>query len=162
MYLRRFHLADYLKPTESAATYPEMGNAIKVCCVCENDDPNAFAEVLGTVESMSKEEKAGFRRGMATVLKLAAKGTLPSEHFDTGSCHNAHTFTHKTKTHKIKGVRNADLRILYFETNDRILLVTDAFPKHKKKLTNGQKQLSEDIVKAFLDADKHVIVNPNQ
>lgn len=111
---------------------------------------------------MGAVDKAGFQRGMATILKLANKGTLPSEHFDDKKCHNGHVFDYRGQTHKIKRVRNNDLRILYYDATNRILLVTDAFPKHKDKLTKAQKQLSEDVVTAYINAKEHIIVNPTQ
>ena len=159
MYLRRLHLQDFINPKESISSYPEMPTALLVCCACESDDPKAIAPLLNVVRSMSKIDKAGFSRGMTTILKLANKGMLPSEHFSVEACHNDHTFTFNGETRKIKGVRTSDIRVLYFDANDRILLVTSAFPKHKKKITNAQKQEAEDVVKAYLGATQRIIVN---
>lgn len=160
MFLRRLYLDDFLNPKESAATYPEMPNSIKVCCICDNKEPTSGAEVLRSVKDMDKEDRTGFRCGMATILKLANSGTQLHTHFDEKSCHPTHDFVFEKKNRKIGRLRNSDIRILYFDANERILLITDVFPKHKDKLTITQKQASEAVVKRYLKATEHTVVNP--
>lgn len=153
MYLRRLQIQDFLKPREDAATYPEMPNAYKVCCISTTEDP-CDAAIVAWVKALTKQDRKVFRNGMGTILKVANSGRPLETHYDEKQCHDAHCFWHKGNQHTIWRIRQGDLRILFFYGTDHIILLIDAFPKHTDKLTKAQKLNAETITKSYLDAKK--------
>lgn len=153
MYLRRLFLRNFIKPTECADAYPEMPGAFKVYCVSATEDP-ADAELVELLSSLEANERNAFRNGMSTLLKVANSGRKLETHFGSKECHEAHRFNHAKQEHVVWRIRRGDLRILFYYGANRILLITDSFPKHRGKLTNAQKLKSERTIKAFIEAKK--------
>lgn len=151
MYLRRLQIQDFLQSGEGAATYPEMPNARKVCCISTTEDPRDAA-IVAWVKALTSQDRKVFRNGMGTILKVANSGRQLETHFDEKQCHQAHCFSHKGNQHTIWRIRRGDLRILFIYGTDHIILLVDAFPKHTDKLTAAQKLNAETIAKSYLDA----------
>lgn len=157
MFLRRFRLDEFIKPTENAATYPESSSANKVCGICATDDEDT-AELLQRIKALGKTEGTCFRNGMRKLLKIANSGEPLTVHYDEKQCHKTHSFTYNGLTHDIWRIRNNDLRILFFYGNDRVILLLDTFPKHADRLTKAQKLNAEDAVKRYLDGKPITII----
>lgn len=163
MYLRRLLLREFLRPPDMEQSYPELPNAFKVCCVSATDKPRD-AEIVTWAQSLASKERGSFRSGMGVLLKLANAGRRLESHYDEKQCHPAHRFTYKRREHVVWRIRSGDLRILFCYCDDRILLITDTFPKRKDKLTVAQKLKSERTIKAFIDTPEVLFTgdNPNE
>jgi hypothetical protein len=157
MFLRRFRLDEFIKPTESAAVYPESTGAFKVCGVCTTKD-KASAELLSQIAALGKTEGSCFRNGMRKLLKIANSGEPLSVHYDEKQCHTTHSFNNNGTSYDIWRIRNSDLRILFFYGTDRVILLLDVFPKRANKLTKAQKSKAEDAVKRYLDGKPITII----
>ncbi|HRQ59174.1 MAG TPA: hypothetical protein PLN31_17300 [Azoarcus taiwanensis] len=153
MYLRRLFLGEFIKPHEQADAYPELPTAFKVCSVSASKNP-ADAEFVEWVRILQANERSAFRNGMSTLLKLANAGRKLETHYGPKECHEAHRFNHANQVHVVWRIRRGDLRILFYYGAERIILITDSFPKHRDKLTKAQKLKSEQTIKAFVDAKK--------
>lgn len=157
IHLRRFRLAEFIKPTENAATYPEAPGAYKVCGICQSDDP-ATAELLQRIAALGKAEGNCFRNGMRKLLKIANSGSPLKVHYDEKQCHETHQFAYKGDTHTIWRIRNNDLRILFYYGSDRTILLLDTFPKRADKLTEAQKLSAENAVKHYWDSAPAIVI----
>lgn len=150
LFLRRFRLPEFIKPTENAAAHPEVPGAYQVCAVCAMDDPET-ADLLQQVKALGKMEGNCFRNCMSKLLKIANSGEPLKAHYDETQCHPTHTFTYQGEVRTIWRIRSNDLRILFYYAQDKIILLLDTFPKRADKLTNAQKLKAEAIVKRYID-----------
>lgn len=91
---------------------------------------------------------------MSTLLKLTTTGRPLESHYDEKQCHETHRFTHKSAEHVVWRIRMGDLRVLFYYGDNRIVFLTDAFAKHKDRLTSAQKAKAENDIKAFIDAQE--------
>lgn len=95
---------------------------------------------------------------MSTLLKLANAGRKLESHYDEKAYHPTHRFHHKGEERVVWRIRIGDLRLLLYHAEDGIVLLTDAFPKHRNRLTEAQKNKAERDVGAFLDADEFTFI----
>lgn len=151
MYLRRLRLSEFLKPREDASTYPELPGAYKVCCASRSENP-ADAAIVDWVTALQNVDRGSFRSGMSTLLKVANEGRKFETHYDEKACHEAHRFSYKGQEYVVWRIRVGDLRILFHYAKDHIVLLSDAFAKHRDKLTKAQTGKAERDIKAFIDA----------
>ena len=157
MFLHRLYLAQFLRPQEDVGTYPEMPNALRVCCMSSSAKP-ADAEIWKWVKKLQPTERKKFRSGMSTLLKLAYAGRKLESHYDEKAYHPTHRFDYKGEERVVWRIRIGDLRLLLYHGEDGIVLLTDAFPKHRNQLTEAQKNKAERDVQAFLDAGEFTFI----
>jgi ribosomal protein S4E len=157
MYLRWFELKEFIKPSESASTFPVMPSAYKVCGICETEDPDT-AEIYAVVDGLESQEKKAFRRGMSKLLKIATTGDDLKIHYNEKQCHVTYKFIHDRTEYKIWRIRTNDLRTLFYYGDGKIILLLDAFPKHKDKLTTAQKLAAKNAVIRYIDGKPIAII----
>jgi len=110
------------------------------------------------LDGMSKVDQKHFMSGMSTLLKIANSGRTLQSHYDEQQCHETHRFTYQGEERVVWRIRIGDLRVLFYYGENNIVFLTDAFPKHKDKLTVAQKKKAEKEIQAFIDAREPQII----
>lgn len=157
MYLRRFRLAEFIRDGENIGVFPDVPYAFKICSICSTKDPQT-AEILVAVANLVDRDKLSFKLAMARLLKVSVLDPPLKAHYDKKQYHDAFEFSYKGKTRKVLRVRNNNLRLVFYFGNDNIILLTDTFAKHKDNWTEAETNRSKEVVKRYLDATTHTII----
>ena len=111
-------------------------------------------ELLHQVADLELAARKAAILTMEKLIQVAASGQPVAEFYDEKQCHKTHSFEYKGKTRDVWRVRRGDVRVTFYYGQDKLILLTHAFAKHKDKLTEAQKCDLERAVEAFIDAEE--------
>jgi mRNA-degrading endonuclease RelE of RelBE toxin-antitoxin system len=128
-------------------------NARKLVAWCAENDAST-CELLHQVVELELQARKAALREIAKLIQIAASGQPVAEFYDEKQCHKTHSFEYRGKSRDVWRVRRGDVRVTFYYGQDKLILLTHAFPKHKDKLTEAQKRELERAVKGFIDAEE--------
>jgi mRNA-degrading endonuclease RelE of RelBE toxin-antitoxin system len=127
--------------------------ARKLVAWCEADDADTCF-LLKEVVKLEVMPRKAVILAIDKLLQVAASGQPVAEFYDEKQCHKTHSFDYKGRARDVWRVRKGDVRVTFYYGQDKLILLTHAFAKHKDKLTKAQEKELERAVKAFVDAEE--------
>ncbi|MGE8160342.1 hypothetical protein ACQKRQ_09290 [Paraburkholderia sp. NPDC080076] len=125
----------------------------KLVAWCAKDDASTCELLLQVVQLEQAPRKAALLE-LAKLIQVAASGQPVAEFYDEKQCHKTHSFDYNGKTRDVWRVRRGDVRVTFYYGQDKLILLTHAFPKYKDRLTKAQERDLERAVKEFIDAEE--------
>lgn len=145
---------------EADPAYPLANERFKVTSICRAASAES-AEVWAQIAALkSKMHRRAATAAIRTFVKIAQAGQPLTELLDKKSVHETHAFHSQVsgKTERIWRYRRGDVRVLFYDARDRIILLSGVLIKLKDHLTVGELRAAEREVDQFLKAQQQKLL----